>query len=206
MQIPKNSAIIALHKLHAPNVQAFDIVYTHCRIVCDIALDLAQRSTLALDMDVVRAGALLHDVGYYPLFEASGYVPKDKTITHGVVGAELLRNAGLPEPLARIAERHTGVGLTKEYIARVGLPLPVRDLVPETPEEWLILYADKFHTKHISPTESHDRPGTFVTAESYFAHAAQYGEDNAARFAALVDRYGVPDLRRLSERYEQLIT
>jgi uncharacterized protein len=48
---------------------------------------------------------------------------------------------------ARVAERHTGSGLTKEQIIAQGLPLPAEDFVPETIEEKVICYADKFFSK-----------------------------------------------------------
>ncbi len=42
------------------------------------------------------------------------------------------------EPIARICERHTGAGLTIDDIRRQALPLPLKDLLPETVEEKLV--------------------------------------------------------------------
>lgn len=207
MDMPNVEAIIAFHKRNAPSEKAFQIIYTHCQIVCDIASELMYTNSLSVDKELVKAASLLHDVGYYPLLDTDGYVPKDSTITHGVVGAKLLREAGMPETIVRIAERHTGIGLAKEYILAAKLPLPARDLVAETPEEWLILYADKFHTKFVQRRDVHDGLGigTFVSADGYLRHAARFGADNAARFTALIDQYGVPDLEQLSKKYDQPI-
>ena len=58
----------------------------------------------------------------------------------------MLRKEGLPQH-ARVAERHTGTGLTKETIQRQGLPLPLHDFSPETIEEQIVCYADKFFSK-----------------------------------------------------------
>ena len=46
-----------------------------------------------------------------------------------------------------MCERHTGTGLTKDAIIANGWKLPVNDFVPETLEEQLICFADKFYSK-----------------------------------------------------------
>ena len=50
------------------------------------------------------------------------------------------------EALARICERHTGTGLTRQTIIERGLPDPQQDLLPETIEEHIICYADQFYS------------------------------------------------------------
>mgnify|MGYP004420939777 CR=1 FL=1 len=57
-----------------------------------------------------------------------------------------MRREGFPE-IARVCERHTGTGLTDEVIKQRQLPLPAGDYRPETLEEQLICYADKFYSK-----------------------------------------------------------
>ena len=49
---------------------------------------------------------------------------------------------------ARVCERHTGSGLTAEEISEQTLPLPPRDMLPESIEEKIICYADKFYSKN----------------------------------------------------------
>ena len=51
------------------------------------------------------------------------------------------------EPYARICERHTGSGLSKQEILTQKLPLPPQDFFPETLPEKLICLADKFFSK-----------------------------------------------------------
>ncbi len=203
MKLPSDDAILALHKKYAPSDQAFAIVYSHCQIIADIAEELIKRKQLTVDQQFVHAAALLHDIGYYPLFDDSGYVPKSRIITHGVSGADILRAEGMSDDLCRIAERHTGVGLTRESIIRKNLPLPKRDFVAETPEEWLVMYADKLHTKSITPGDPHDVLGWFNTPKTYQEHVRKFGESNALRFASLVEQYGVPDLETLAMKYQQ---
>mgnify|MGYP000482559054 CR=1 FL=1 len=48
---------------------------------------------------------------------------------------------------ARVCERQTGTGITLAMIEERGLPFPHRDFMPETLEEQLICYADKFYSK-----------------------------------------------------------
>jgi uncharacterized protein len=59
IQLPADKEIRALHEKHAPSREAFDLVYTHCEIVCGIAEQLFARSDHGLDVDLVRAGSLL---------------------------------------------------------------------------------------------------------------------------------------------------
>src|SRR5690625_3660954 len=48
MVIPSDEEIRALHERYAPTRKAFDLVLTHCEIVCAIAEQLLDRSDLAL--------------------------------------------------------------------------------------------------------------------------------------------------------------
>ena len=89
------------------------------------------------------------------------------------MGAELLRQAGYPRH-ARVCERHTGAGLTKAEIVAQHLPIPAQDFLPETLEERLICYADKFYSK------SHlDRVKTPEQAERSLS---KFGLEGVARF------------------------
>ena len=58
----------------------------------------------------------------------------------------MMRSEGLPCH-ARVCERHTGAGISIGEIQCQGLPLPERDFLPETLEEQVICYADKFYSK-----------------------------------------------------------
>jgi uncharacterized protein len=183
VDLPSDDEIRALHERFAPDAEAFTLVWTHCRIICDIAGQLLTGE----DRDLVRAGALLHDIGVYRLGPGEAY------LRHGLLGDELLRSLDLPEPLARICSHHTGVGITREDVLEQHLPLPPADYLADTPEETLVMYADKFHSK--------TSPPRFNTVPSYAASLARFGPGNTARFEALVTRYGVPDLHALAGRY-----
>jgi uncharacterized protein len=188
MRIPSDAEIRALHEKHAPTREAFDLVHTHCEIVCAIA----ERLLDGLDAALVRAGALLHDIGVYRLYEG-GELDHSRYIRHGMLGHDLLAEEGFPEPLRRFCSCHVGVGLTSEDVRRAGLPLPVADYLPESGAERLVMYADKFHTKSTPPT--------FVTADAYAVDVRRFGADKPAAFAALRREFGEPDLAPLAEAY-----
>ncbi|MEU7694711.1 HD domain-containing protein [Microbispora hainanensis] len=196
MRLPTDAEIRALHARHAPTEEAFDLVYTHCEIVCAIALQLADRADRAgldVDADVVRAGSLLHDVGVYLLYDEDGRLDHAGYVRHGVLGHELLRKEGFPERLCRFCSHHTGVGISRDDVLRQGLPLPSRDYLAESAEERLVMFADKFHSK--------TDPPRFVTADTYAAHVRRYGDDKAEAFASMCAAFGVPDLRPLAAAY-----
>lgn len=125
-----------------------DIYMRHCRQVADLALDIARRQRLPLDTVEIEAAAMLHDIGIFltdaPGIDCHGTEPY---IRHGLLGADLLRREGAPEIYARVAERHTGAGITAADVAAMNLPLPERDFMPETLLERLVCYADKFYSK-----------------------------------------------------------
>ncbi|MFI5711376.1 HDIG domain-containing metalloprotein [Kribbella sp. NPDC051620] len=179
MNLPTDAEIRDLHAQYAPTRAAFELVRSHCQIVCDLAEQVLKSNNLQVDGDLVRAGALLHDIGVYRL-DGSAY------IRHGVLGYELLRSLDFPEALSRFCSHHTGVGLTREDIAEQGLPIPPGDYLADTVEEELVMYADKFHSK--------TDPPTFLTAAEYQTSVLRFGAAKAARFTDLVARYGEPDL------------
>src|ERR1700679_1894162 len=116
MRIPTDEEILRLHEKHAPTADAFDLVYTHCLIVCGIVEQLHSRSAAgpALDLRPARAGSLLQDVGVYRLYDDAGDLDRGNYIRHGILGYELLREEGFPEAICRFASHHTGVVLTRD--------------------------------------------------------------------------------------------
>ncbi len=125
-----------------------DIYLKHCRQVADKALHIASRKKLDIDPALIEASAMLHDIGIFMTdadgIDCHGSAPY---IAHGLLGAKLLRDNNFPEEIARVAERHTGAGISVEDIDEQNLPLPHTDLMPETLLERLVCYADKFFSK-----------------------------------------------------------
>ena len=157
-----------------------------------------------LDRDFIEAAAMLHDIGIIrcdaPKIHCHGTEPY---IRHGILGAEMLTSlhtphSSLPTPhltlltphstlhtshstllTSRICQRHTGAGITRAEIAAQQLPLPLPDddsepYMPETIEEKLICYADKFFSK--------TRPDHEKTIEEAERSLAKFGNDGVLRF------------------------
>ena len=91
-----------------------------------------------------------------------------------------MRREGFPRH-ARVCERHTGTGLTRLQIEREKLPLPLADYVPETLEEQLVCYADKFYSK------SH--PDRVLTVDEAARSLARFGEEGVAKFRGWAERF-----------------
>jgi uncharacterized protein len=193
MRIPGDKEILVLHEKHAPTREALDLVYTHSLIVCGIAEQLHGRSGLDLDIDLVRAGSLLHDVGVYRLYDDAGRLDHANYVRHGLLGHGLLQEEGFPEAICRFASCHTGMGLSRDDVLRQRLPLPPADYLAETGEESLVMYADKFHTKTTPPA--------LLTASAYAASVRRFGENKVAAFGAMRAAFGEPDLAPFSSTY-----
>jgi len=148
-----------IDKYYPENNMLRHILLRHSQQVARLALSIADRHPeLNIDEDFVREAAMLHDIGIFrcdaPGIECFGTEPY---ICHGRIGAELLRGEGFPDH-ARVCERHTGAGLTKEEILTQHLPLPAQDFLPETIEEKLVCYADKFYSKsHLDRVKTVDK-------------------------------------------------
>ncbi len=191
---PSRDDARALHLKLAPSEAVFELVWTHCEIVCEIAEQLMTR-TSEINAELVRAGALLHDIGVYKLVDARGVFDEKNYIRHGIEGRRILEEHGCALELCRIADHHTGVGITREEIVRRGLPLPPQDYLAETREERLVMYADKFHSK---------RP-RFNSFDEYVKTVRAFGEGHVRSFGALRDEFGLSDLETLAKKYSQPI-
>ncbi len=155
-----------------------DIYLKHCESVAALALEIAHRKQLCLSDELVASAAMLHDIGIFltnaPAIHCFGSHPY---ICHGLLGAELLRREGMDEVFARVAELHTGSGLSAGEIISQNLPLPHRDFLPETLLERLICYADKFYSKS---GDMKRKP-----LEKIRMQMERFGADSLKRFDAL---------------------
>ncbi len=107
-----------------------DRVIEHTLAVKRVALRIADEVRIPVDRELVRMGALLHDIGR----------ARTHGIEHAVVGAEMAREMGVDKRIVRIIERHIGAGITADEARALGLP--DKDYVPQTPEEKIVAYAD----------------------------------------------------------------
>lgn len=137
-----------IEKYYDKGSELYNILVKHSESVKDKALALASRHPeLNIDVDFVSEAAMLHDIGIF-MTNADGIkcYGTHEYIEHGYLGAELMRKEGFPKH-ALVCERHTGVGLSAEYIKEQGWNIPVHDMCPVSIEEKLICYADKFFSK-----------------------------------------------------------
>lgn len=98
-------------------------IVAHCRRVWEVGRVLGEgliRCNHPVDLDLIRAACLLHDIGKYPcIVEGSG--------AHDVRGEQILEEEGLPS-VARIVVQHV--------VLRSNKAGPVR-------EEHVVYYSDK---------------------------------------------------------------
>ncbi len=176
----------AIDSLYPADRMVRGILLSHSRAVADLAIELSRRAHLDLDAAQVEAAAMLHDIGIIATdaagIDCHGSAPY---LAHGAIGADMLRSMGAPELYARVAERHTGTGLTAGEIAAAGLPLPPdRDYMPRTVLERLICYADCFYSK--------GGDGARKSPERVRALLAKFGGNVAVRFDGLAEEFGKP--------------
>ena len=160
------------------------IVVQHSELVAKKALKICKEKNLDLDPRDVYCAAMLHDIGVVkcnaPDIFARGNLPY---IMHGIEGEKILMNEGLLS-YARICSTHTGAGISAEEIERQKLPLPQKDMIPESLLEKLICYADKFFSKSKDITKE-------KTPEEIFRQMERFGKDSVARFEALHSLFGI---------------
>lgn len=122
--IPNEEECLRIMKEEGANEK----ILAHVSAVRDLAVKIGENANA--DMDLLRAGALLHDVG--------------RTVTHGIdhaaKGAEILKERGLSRDVVSIVAKHTGAGITSEEAQSLGLP--TGDYIPSTLEEKIVAHAD----------------------------------------------------------------
>lgn len=172
-----------IDRFYSDDSELRHILVTHSQSVMRKALQIfSSHPELCIDADFLREASMLHDIGivkcHAPGIRCYGTEPY---IRHGRMGAEMLREAGFPMH-ARVCERHTGAGLSKDEIIRQRLPLPHEDFLPETMEEQVICYADKFFSKtHL------DHEKTVAEAERSLAKFGPEGVERFRRWAAIFE-------------------
>ena len=161
-----------IHRYCEGNTQLEQILLRHSTDVARRALKIAKaHPELKADETLLWEAAMLHDIGICRVDAPSIFC---------ILGAEILRAEGLPLH-ARVAERHTGTGLTAAEIERQNLPLPHQDFTPESIEEQIICYADKYYSKTRLDIEK--------TPEQAIRSLEKFGSDGIAVFKAWMARF-----------------
>lgn len=171
-----NWSLDVIERFYTKGSELYDILTTHSKQVADYAIKVLEaHPEIKVNRSFVYRAAMLHDIGIIktnaPSICCEGNEPY---ICHGYLGADMLRSIGLDQ-YALVAERHTGTGLSREYIIENGLPLPLdRSYMPESIEEQIICYADKFYSK----TKLH----TCKDVESVKKSLSKFGNGTIDRF------------------------
>jgi uncharacterized protein len=174
-----------IEKYYPPCSFGYNIYLPHCEAVTELALKIARsHPQFHADEEVIEFGGMLHDIGIFytdaPEIGCSGDLPY---IAHGYKGRELLEKEGLPL-IAPVCERHIGLGISLEDIEKRHLPLPKRDMTPQSIEEKIICYADKFFSK--SAGNLHQPKPLDKVKKSI----SKYGEDKWKIFEGMMEMFG----------------
>lgn len=183
MHVMHMNPIKIIEKYYRKNSKAYDILIFHSRQVAKKAGEVAHRvAHLNPDRAFIEEASLLHDIGMVktrtPHLGCYGQHPY---VCHGHLGRHMLEKEGLNRH-ALVCERHVGVGITREDIIQQHLPIPDRDMMPQTVEEQIICYADKFFSKNGDGSEK--------TIEEILLKLESYGSDKVQRFQKWVDLFG----------------
>lgn len=157
-----------INKYYADNDPLRTLLLKHSRQVADRCLEIVKKhQELPVDVQFLEEAAMLHDIGIFrcnaPTIYCYGMEPY---LRHGPIGGELLRKEGFPRH-ARVAERHTGTGLP--------------GYEPETLEEEIVCYADKFYSK------SH--PDRVLTVAQTAESLERFGHEGVLKFLAWAKRF-----------------
>ena len=110
-------------------------VISHIEKVAKKALEIGRRlekKGFDVDIELLGVAGYLHDIGRSVTYG----------VGHAVEGGRILKELGFSESVIRLVENHVGAGITAEEARKLGLP--VKDYIPETLEEKILAYADKF--------------------------------------------------------------
>lgn len=169
-------ALEVIEKFYTKDSDLYNLLILHSKQVADLSVAILDKHPeIKADPSFVYRAAMLHDIGVIKT-DASGIFCNGTYpyICHGYLGADMLRSIGL-DNYSFVAERHTGTGLTAKNIKERNLPLPSdRIYTPQTLEESLICYADKFYSKA--------KPARIKTVEEVRKSLLKWGDETVRQF------------------------
>jgi uncharacterized protein len=164
-----------IKKYYQEGTELYGILLEHSFSVAEKALFIAQmHPEMNLDIAFIYEASMLHDIGIFKTKASDVHCHGEfPYICHGYLGSDLLKAEGYPRH-ALVCERHTGAGLSLENIIKNNLPIPKRDMMPESMEEQLICFVDKFFSK--------TRPQNEKSIDKIRKNLSKHGEDSVKRF------------------------
>ncbi|MDO7787611.1 HDIG domain-containing metalloprotein [Desulforamulus aquiferis] len=129
------------------------------------ALEISSRTKIDIDRKLIVLGAIYHDLG------------KAKTygLEHGEIGAQMAQELGLGDGIINVILKHIRGGLTDREAVELGLP--VRDYTLKTPEEKIIIYADRMVDIYTEDLVEVDEKGAEENFEDILNHFIKYGKN-----------------------------
>lgn len=176
--------IEVIEEVYSTNLIAKRYLLMHSQKVADKALEIAKKCPhLQIDQRFVYEAAMMHDIGIiFTSANSIGCFGYEPYIKHGIIGQKILLEKGF-QAHALVCLTHMGAGLSKKEIIEAKLPLPIIDMLPQSNEEKLICFADKFYSKIRKHIE------TPKTLEQVKADIRVYGDENYQRLLELIDLF-----------------
>jgi len=176
-----------IHRYIPPDSLTYRFYLPHVASVTTMAIRVGRRLQLApAQLRFIEEAAMLHDIGIVnvdaPHLGCHGELPY---ITHVEEGRRILETEGLSRH-AQVAANHVGLGITGDEIVAKDLPLPPRDVFPETLEAQIISWADLFFSK-LPETLWRQRSPDKVRRNV----ATKYGARQARTFEAWLEKFGL---------------
>jgi len=124
-RIPAKEECVEILKKHNTPSE----IIQHCLLVTRITEEFCSKIK-DLNIDVVIAGAMLHDIGR----------SADHSIAHAINGVRILQKENIDPRIISIVKNHIGTGIAKEEAEKLGLPS--EDYFPLNAEEIIVSYSD----------------------------------------------------------------
>ncbi len=178
-----------IHKYIPPGSALYRVYIPHATLVTAKALSIAKRLQLSADRQrFIEEASMLHDIG---IVEVAPYATETNEtrrpyLCHAPLGREILEREGLTRH-ALVAERHVGLGISREDILEQQLPLPPRDMLAQSIEEKIICWADLFFSKspHVLWNEK--------SVADVRKNVARYGERQLGIFSSWLEEFGTDE-------------
>ncbi|HWS48605.1 MAG TPA: HD domain-containing protein [Candidatus Methanoperedens sp.] len=179
------SQIFLLHRKYSHGKyknQILDLVWTHSQIVREMSLQIANKLIskygISINLELLTAGALIHDLGFYKCFD-DNFNEIEKYIQHSHFGYELCHQEGISESLSRFCLVHNGVGIYPN--------------IPISLEEEIVTYADCFHSKSYP---------YYKKISDIKKMLIKYRPEDEVIINRLQRKFGIPELSTIKEKYK----
>lgn len=191
--IPDKNDCLVLLKKYAPNDEYYELVKIHGEIVYEIAEEIASRIDTEVNMPILQASCLLHDIGSYVFLGARNF-SKDFARCypgHAIFGAKILQDEGLDDRIWQAIETHVLQGIAARKVQNTSFALPEKDYIPRTIEAKLLCYADRFHSKH----------PVFNDFDDFIKRLEKRLPNQAQKLKEWSEDFGIPDVQTLSKKH-----